>query len=142
MGTCSKAFASVAIVLFVVLSPAIPSGTAPALPTLRLIAPADSARVKNPVILTIETPADLKTMTMGGGMAGMPEMGPQVHLHITVDNRAFMPSTRQLTKVKSYRYTYRLPPLPAGRHSIKVYWANNTTDKPAGPVQAVTCSVG
>jgi hypothetical protein len=142
VGTCSKAFASLAIVLLVVLWRAIPSGAAPTLPTLRLIAPADTARLKNPVTLTIETPGDIKAMTMGGGTAGMPEMGPQVHLHITVDNRAFMPSASQLTKVGSSRYTYRLPPLPAGKHTIKVYWANNTADKPVGPVQSVTCFVG
>jgi hypothetical protein len=52
-----------------------------------------------------------------------------------------MPSASQLTKVGSYRYTDRLPPLPAGKHTIKVYWANNTTAKPPGPVRSVTSSV-
>jgi hypothetical protein len=141
VGTCSKFFAPAAVVLLAVLWPTLPSDAAPTLPTLRLIAPGNNAHVKNPVTLTIETPGDIKTMTIGG-MAGMPEMGAQVHLHITVDNRAFMPSASQLTKVGSHRYTYRLPPLPAGKHTIKVYWGDNTTDKPAGPVHSVTCFVG
>lgn len=142
VGTCSKVFASVAVLVLAVLWPATPSGAAPALPTLRLVAPGNNAHVNNPVTLTIETPGDIKTMTMGGGMAGMPEMGPQVHLHIAVDNRAFMPSASQLTNVGPHRYSYRLPSLPPGKHAIKVYWADKITDKPAGPVQSVTCFVG
>src|SRR5579864_5390797 len=68
-----------------------PSGTpASSLPALKLVGPADHSTVKNPVAVVIETPGDIKTLTMDGmgGMGGM--SGPKVHLHIMIDGVANM----------------------------------------------------
>lgn len=122
-----------------------PSGmTKPAPPPLRLIAPVNHATAKNPVALVIETPGDIKQMTMGGtghmsGMSGM--AGPGVHLHILVDGVVTMPTSDQLTFLGNHRYQCTLAPLSAGSHTVKVFWADNKTHQAIGPVQAATCTV-
>ncbi|HLW60609.1 MAG TPA: copper resistance CopC family protein [bacterium] len=119
-----------------------------ALPALQLVAPADHSTVKNPVALIVETPGDIKKLTMGsmttgqtsggGGMAGM---APGVHLHILVDGVVTMPSSDQLTPAGTHRYQYMLAPLSPGPHTVKVFWADNKTHQPVGPVHAATCTV-
>src|SRR5207245_5974157 len=69
------------------LAPAPPAAS---LPPLHLIAPANNPRLKNPVALIIETSGDISRLTLGGEMAGMSRMGPQVQLHIVVDTATFM----------------------------------------------------
>jgi methionine-rich copper-binding protein CopC len=122
-----------------------PSGmTKPALPPLKLIAPANHATMKNPVDVVIETPGDIKQLTMGGmgqmsGMSGM--AGPGVHLHILVDGVATMPASDQLTALSNHRYQYTLAPLSAGTHTVKVFWADNKTHQAMSAVQTATCTV-
>jgi len=121
-------------------------------PPLRLVAPAGHAQVKNPVAVVIETPGDISQLTMGramapmpgmsgGGMSGGTGMGPRVHLHIVVDGTAYMPAADQLTKVGPGRYQYLLPKLAAGVHTIKVFWADNSTHAPDSAVESTTCTV-
>jgi methionine-rich copper-binding protein CopC len=119
-----------------------PSGTAASsLPALRLVSPVDHSTVKNPVAVVIETPGDIKTLTMDGmgGMGGM--SGPKVHLHIMVDGVANMPSSDQLTAAGNHRYQYMLAPLSRGTHTVKVFWADNKTHDAVGPLHAVTFTV-
>lgn len=122
-----------------------PSGTAASsLPPLQLIAPADHSTVTNPVAIVVETPGDMKKLTMGGAgqMSGMGTMaGPGVHLHILVDGVATMPSSDQLTALGNHRYQYTLALLSPGTHTVKVFWADNKTHQPIGPVHAATCIV-
>ena len=122
-----------------------PTGTAaPPLPALQLVAPADHSTVKNPVTIIVETPGDMKSLTMGGGgqMSGMGNMGgPGVHLHIVVDGVATMPTSDQLTAAGSQRYQYVLAPLSPGPHTVKVFWADNKTHGPMGPVHGATFTV-
>jgi copper resistance protein C len=120
------------------MAPGMPD---PALPPLALVSPANHATLKNPVAVVIETPADIKAMTMGGmgQMSGM--SGPGAHLHILVDGVVTMPSSDQLTPVGNHRYQYALAPLSAGTHTIKVFWADNKTHQAIGPVHAATCTV-
>lgn len=118
-----------------------PAGPAAGLPPLRLIAPANHASVKNPATLVIETPGDISQLTMDDGMAGMSGMGPQVHLHVTIDSMMIMPTAKQLTKVGPNRYKLQLPSMSSGAHTIKVYWADDQTHRPAGPVQTTTCTI-
>jgi copper resistance protein C len=122
-----------------------PSGmTTPALPVLKLITPADHATLKNPVAVVVETPGDIKQLTMGdmGQTSGMSSMaGPGVHLHILVDGIVTMPTSDQLTALGNHRYQYTLAPLSVGTHTVKVFWADNKTHQAMGPVQAATCTV-
>ena len=111
------------------------------LPPLQLVTPANGAQVKNPVALVVETPGDLDHLTMGGGMAGMSGMDSGIHLHILVDSLVFMPPAGKLTKVGPSRYQYVVGPLPAGTHTIKVYWADNKTHDAVGPVHTAKCMV-
>jgi methionine-rich copper-binding protein CopC len=111
------------------------------LPPLHLIAPANNPRLRNPVALIIETPGDISRLTLGGEMAGMSHMGSQVHLHVVVDNATFMPWAKQLTRVGSHRYRFQLPLLSSGTHTIKIYWGDNTTHRPAGAVQTAHCTI-
>jgi methionine-rich copper-binding protein CopC len=120
------------------------TGTAPMadLPWLHLITPANGAHITNPVAVVVETPGNIDHLTMGGDMAGMSGMGPGVHLHIVVDNQAFMPPASKLTKVGPDRYRYVVGPLAAGTHTIKVFWADNKTHEAVGPVQTAKCTIG
>ncbi|TMI91046.1 MAG: hypothetical protein E6H00_05000 [Bacillati bacterium ANGP1] len=118
-----------------------PRPPAAGLPPLHLIAPANNPRLRNPVALIIETPGDISRLTLGGGMAGMSRMGPRVHLHVVVDNATFMPWAKQLTRVGSHRYRFELPSLSTGTHTIKVYWGDNTTHRPAGAVHTAHCTI-
>lgn len=117
------------------------AGATASLPPLRLVAPANHARVKNPAHLVIETPGDISQLTLGDGMAGMSGMGPQVHLHVEADSMMIMPTAKQLTKVGPNRYELPLPALSPGTHIIKVYWADGKTHKPAGHIQTTTCTI-
>lgn len=110
-------------------------------PPLQLITPANGAPVKNPVAVVVETPGDIDHLTMGGGMAGMSGMDSGIHLHILVDSLVFMPPASKLTKVGPSRYQYVIGPLPAGTHTIKVYWADNKTHAAVGPVHTAKCAV-
>jgi len=110
-------------------------------PPLHLVAPANGAPVKNPVAVVVETPGDIDHLTMGGGMAGMSGMDSGIHLHILVDSLVFMPPASRLTKVGASRYQYVIGPLPAGTHTIKVFWADNKTHQAVGPVHTAKCAV-
>jgi len=118
-----------------------------AVPPLHLIAPAAHAKLKNPVAVVVETPGDISQLTMGhtvtpmSGMGSDSSMGPHVHLHILVDGTAYMPAASQLTKIGPARYQYTLPNLAAGPHTVKVFWADNSTHAPAGGVESATYTV-
>ena len=122
-----------------------PAGATTSPPPLHLIAPAGRAQLKNPVVLLIETTGDMSRLTLGKSMApmgGMASMGTQVHLHIAVDGKMFMPTTDQVKKVGPSRYEYSVPgALAAGTHTIKVFWADDKTHEPAGEPQTVTFTV-
>jgi len=119
--------------------------TAMAPPPLHLIAPASRAQLKNPVVLLIETAGDMSQLTMGKSMtpmSGMASTGPQVHLHVAVDGKVFMPTTDQVKKVAPSRYEYSVPArLAAGTHTIKVFWVDDKTHEPAGAPQTVTFTI-
>jgi methionine-rich copper-binding protein CopC len=119
----------------------IKGAAAMSFPPLQVIGPANRATVKNPVALTFDTPTDMKKFTMGG-MASMEGMGSGLHLHIVVDGTALMPTGEQVISIGNHRYTYALPRLRAGSHTIKVYWADNKTHDARGPVHtsAFTCT--
>jgi methionine-rich copper-binding protein CopC len=106
------------------------------LPALRIVSPAAGATVSSPVILTIETPADLSKATME---AHSMEAAAH-HLHIDLDVRVNMPTMKQLVKVGTNRYRYSLGTAAAGRHTIRAYWADRK-HKPMGSVQTVSITV-
>ncbi len=126
---------------FSVGTAAMPGGAMATLPPLRLVTPANNTHVKNPVTLVIETSGNINELTMGGTMSGMQGMAPHVHLHILVDDKAFMPAASQLKNVEPSRYENALPPLAAGTHTIKVFWADDSSHAPVGPVQTTRCTV-
>jgi methionine-rich copper-binding protein CopC len=119
----------------------------PALPPLTLVAPANHATLKNPVAVVIETPGDIRALTMGGtgqmsAMSGMPGMSGQgAHLHILVDGVVTMPMSDQLTALGNHRYQYTLAPLSAGTHTVKVFWADDKTHQAVGPIHTATYTV-
>jgi len=116
-----------------------PSGGAHAgsLPPLRLLTPANHARLHNPVSVTIETPTDISLVTMGPKLMS----GPGVHLHIVVDGIVNMPASDQLVGAGAHRYTYELAPLKQGTHTIEVFWADNRTHAVVGGTQTATVVV-
>src|SRR5579883_32293 len=107
------------------------------LPQLRLVAPANHARLHNPVSVVIETPSDISLVTMGPKMMS----GPGVHLHIVVDGVVNMPASDQLTPAGAHRYAYELAPLKPGRHTIEVFWADNHTHAIVGGSQQAAVDV-
>lgn len=108
-----------------------------ALPPLRLVAPQDRARLRNPVTVVVEIPGDIDRVTMGGRT----EAGAGVHLHLSVDHQVFMPTSSQLRRIGPARYAFPLPPLSAGTHTIRVFWADDAHHRTVGAVHSVTCTV-
>lgn len=119
------------------------SSAAAGLPALSIVSPVLDARVKNPVSLVLETTGDLLKLTMGEGVnIGVADgMGPTVHLHIVVDTHILMPIASQFTNAGKNRDRYTLSPLSSGLHTIKVYWADDKTHGPVGPINTVTFTV-
>lgn len=120
------------------------------LPPLKTISPVDGAKVRNPVVVIFETPADLSKMTMRKTTTvrkttthgkAMEPMGNLPHLHIDLDKRSIMPSLKHLTQVGPQRYQFSFGKVSPGRHTIKVYWADAKRHKPMGQVEAVTITV-
>ena len=107
------------------------------LPALRILSPANGAKVSSPLIVVFQTPADLSKMTMGAHM--VEETAP--HLHIDLDKRITMPTMKRLTKVGAKRYRFNLGRANPGQHTIRVYWADAKVHKPMGPVQTITVTV-
>ena len=89
-------------------------------PPLKIVAPANRETVSNPVVVVIETPADLPMMTMGHQSMDKTKL----HLHVDLDKRMTMPTTEQIIKVGTNRYQTSLGEVPPGRHTIRVYWAD------------------
>ena len=95
----------------------------------------------------IETPGDISQLTMGKTMTSMSGMGStggmesRIHLHIVVDGTGYMPAADQMTKIGPSRYEYHLPKLAAGTHTIKVFWASDTTHAVVDTVETATCKV-
>jgi hypothetical protein len=63
------------------------------------------------------------------------------HLHISLDTRVAMPAMKHLTKVAEHRYRYVFGTVAAGRHTIRVYWADAKTHKPVNLPRTVTVNV-
>jgi len=89
-------------------------------PPLKIVAPANRETVSNPVIVVIETPADLPMMTMGHQSMDKTKL----HLHVDLDKRMTMPTMEQVVKVGANRYRTSLGEVAPGRHTIRVYWAD------------------
>jgi methionine-rich copper-binding protein CopC len=106
------------------------------LPPLSIVSPANGATVSNPVMVVIETPADLSTMTMGAKHGS----GPSRHLHIDIDKRMNMPTFKHLTKVGERRYEFKAGTVTAGARVIRVYWSDEH-HKPVGTVHTVNVTV-
>lgn len=108
-----------------------------ALPTLKIVAPANGAVVHKLVFVIFETPANVAKMTMGTEKMDM--TGP--HVHIAVDKHVNMPAIKQLLRTGANRYRFTVGAFKSGRHTIRVYWADAKTHKPMGSIQQVTVTV-
>ena len=105
------------------------------LPPLTIVTPKAGATVQSPVVVVLETPADLSMMTISEhGMA----MGP--HLQVELDGRLTMPTFQQVTRLNPTRYQVTVGSATRGSHTIRVYWAGKD-HKPMSPVQVVTALV-
>lgn len=106
------------------------------LPPIKIISPAAGATVASPVEVVFETMADLAKMTVGD----MTRM-QGTHLHADFDGRVTMPEMKQIKMQAEHRYQLSLGSAAAGRHTIRLYWGDNKTHKPVGPVQTVWVTV-
>ncbi len=104
------------------------------LPLLTIVVPANGATVIGPVIIVFQTPADLSKMTIGS------RTKRTAHIQIALDKRVSMPTIRQLTKVGTDRYQFNLGRAKPGKHTIRLYWADNQ-HRPLGSTQVVSIMV-
>jgi len=104
------------------------------LPPLTIVVPANGATVIGPVIIVFQTPADLSKMTIGSRTKGT------AHIQIALDKRVSIPTIRQLTKVGINRYQFNLGRAKPGKHTIRLYWADNK-HRPLGSTQVVSITV-
>jgi methionine-rich copper-binding protein CopC len=115
------------------------------LPPLKIISPANGATVSSPVLLVFETTADLSKMTMGAtGSGDMPNMQgskPMTHLHADLDKRVMMPAMKQIKMLGEHRYQLDLGSAGPGKHTVRLYWADNKTHKTMGMVHSVSITV-
>jgi methionine-rich copper-binding protein CopC len=109
---------------------------AAALPPLKIISPAAGATVASPVDVVFETTADLSKLTVGE----MTRM-QGAHLHADLAGRVTMPEMKQIKVLGEHRYQLGLGKAGAGKRTIRLYWGDNKTHKPVGPVQTVSITV-
>ena len=91
-------------------------GSAPAAVPHREIIVPDTA-VMNPVVLRFRTPADLQLTHMGW-------MADDMHLHVVTDSVDLMPGAEDLTPMAGDTFAWRLPPMSAGEHYIRLFWSD------------------
>ena len=113
-------------------------------PPLYIVSPSAHSHVANPVSVVVQTTGNMAHLTMGGAMemGNASGAGSGMHLHIAVDGKDLMPAAGQLVNAGKNLYRYTLAPLTPGAHTIRVYWADNKTHRPVGPIRSVTCIVG
>lgn len=87
-----------------------------AVPVLELIEPAADGAREQPVTLTFDAGAALSPD--GSDAAG------KRHLHARIGPSELMPSPGDVRPVEGTRYRWTLPRLPAGTHSLRLYWSD------------------
>lgn len=87
-----------------------------ALPTITLIEPAPGAVVESPLPVLFEAPVRLRWVA-GGWQAG------RLHIHAEVSGSELMPGARDIQPLGENRYRWTLPPLPAGEHTLRLFWS-------------------
>jgi hypothetical protein len=106
------------------------------LPNIRIISPAEGAKVDATIALVLETRADLSRMTVGAQQMG-------AHLHVSIDSTSLMPTMEDLVRIgkNQYRYVFALPVEP-GKHTVSVYWADAQHKTLDATVRKVGVAVG
>ncbi len=89
----------------------------PTVPQITLIEPTAGAVVESPLPVLFETPVRLRWVA-GGWQAG------QLHVHAEVSGSELMPGARDIQPLGENRYRWTLPALPAGEHTLRLFWSS------------------
>lgn len=87
-----------------------------AAPVLELLRPVSGASVEGPLRIEFRLPVPLELAPDGWGAADL-------HLHLELDGREYMPSPRDIQPLGGSEYRWSMPALPAGEHTLRLFWA-------------------
>jgi hypothetical protein len=117
LGVVGGAMVVLAVVLLFVGGPsdgaATPGTRAPA---LELLDPAPGSSVPARPTLVFASGAELVRMPGGWGVGDL-------HLHVEIDGREFMPSTAEIERVAAGTYRWTVGPLDPGVRTLRLFWA-------------------
>ncbi|HET7274440.1 MAG TPA: hypothetical protein VFI91_04645 [Longimicrobiaceae bacterium] len=85
-------------------------------PAVEVIAPADGEALEGPLVFVFTAPGNLAPMPGGWGVAPF-------HLHAEIDGVEYMPAPDDIAR-EDGRYRWHMGPLPAGRHELRLFWAD------------------
>jgi hypothetical protein len=93
------------------------TGAAPsAVPRLTMVQPTAGALLSGPVHFVFDVPVEIAQHPGGWGTGDL-------HVHLEVNGREYMPSPRDIARLPSGMYRWTLPGLPAGDHQVRLFWA-------------------
>jgi hypothetical protein len=85
-------------------------------PRLTMVQPTAGALISGPVHFVFDVPAAIEQHPGGWGTGDL-------HIHLDVNGREFMPSPRDIVRLPSGMYRWTLPGLPPGDHEVRLFWA-------------------
>jgi hypothetical protein len=87
-----------------------------ATPPITMVQPTSGALVTGPVHFVFDVPVEIGQHPGGWGTGDL-------HIHLEVNGREFMPSPRDIVRLPSGMYRWTLPGLPPGDHEVRLFWA-------------------
>jgi hypothetical protein len=87
-----------------------------AIPPITMVQPTSGALVTGPVHFVFDVPVEIGQHPGGWGTGDL-------HIHLDVNGREFMPSPRDIVRLPSGMYRWTLTGLPPGDHEVRLFWA-------------------
>jgi hypothetical protein len=87
-----------------------------AVPRLTMVQPSSGALISGPVHFVFDVPVAIEQHPGGWGTGDL-------HIHLEVNGREFMPSPRDIMRLPTGMYRWTLPGLPPGDHEVRLFWA-------------------
>jgi hypothetical protein len=85
-------------------------------PSVTMVQPQAGAELSGPVHIVFDLPGEMERMPSGWGVGDL-------HIHLDVNGREFMPSARDIERLPNGMYRWTLAGLPAGEHELRLFWA-------------------
>lgn len=94
-------------------------------PRIDVISPEGGARVTGPLEIVFRVDADLRHAPSGWGTGDL-------HLHLLIDGREFMPAASDIERLPSGAYRWSLRALEPGTRELRLSWSDQSHQALAG----------